>query len=134
MNISWKIEPPAPDQVGEVYLGPFVEGRDTYLVKSREAVEITESVGFEFWHLDHEGRVLGHWRPRFDCDCEYGLRTEYELRDFTLLQLSGRRNDMRVDDDWHWDVRVILNVSRHLDPDGPEARAVRTALAKRQAS
>lgn len=72
--------------------------------------------------------MLGHWRPRFDSDCEYALRTEYELRDLTLLQFSGRRNDSRVDDDWHWDVRVILNITRRLDPDGPEARTLHAAV------
>ncbi len=130
LNISWKDEPPAPDQAGEVYLGPLVEGKDTYLVKSREVVQVIESVGHEFWHLNGDGRMLGHWRPRFDCDCEYGLRTEYELRGFTLLGYSGRCNDMRVDDDYHWTVRVILDVRKKLDPDGPQAKALWAAVGK----
>ena len=81
------------------------------------------SNGHEFWQFDHEGKVLNYLRPRFDCDCEYGLRTEYELRDFTLLKFFGKTNDSRVDDSWHWTVEVILNVDRRLDVDSPEAPA-----------
>ncbi len=121
---------PAPDPAGELFLGPLAQGKDTYVLMSREVVHHLESSGHEFWQFDHEARLLAHWRPRFDSDCEYALRTEYEIRDFTLLQLNGRRNDSRVDDDWHWDVRVILNVSKRLDPDGPEARALAAAIER----
>jgi hypothetical protein len=123
---------PAPDPAGELYLGPLIEGKDSYLLKSREIVHHLESSGHEFWQFDHEGRLLNHWEPRFDCDCEYGLRTEYELRDFTLLELSGRTNDSRVDDDWHWEVRVILNVYRRLEADSPETRAFWQAVTLRR--
>jgi hypothetical protein len=122
---------PAPAAAGELFIGisPLVEGREFYLLKSREIVHHLESSGHEFWQFDHEGKLLDHWRPRFDCDCEYGLRTEYELRDFTLLELSGRTNDMSTHDSWHWTVRVILDVSRRLDPDSPQAKAFWRAVA-----
>ena len=74
--------------------------------------------------------MLNYLRPRFDCDCEYGLRTEYELRDFTLLKFFGKTNDSRVDDSWHWTVEVILNVDRRLDVDSPEAPAFWRAVAR----
>src|SRR5512143_2210832 len=101
---------PEPDESGDLFLGPIVGGGDSYLLKSSKPVSSGESSGHEFWQLDRDAQVLACWRPRYDCDCEYGLRTEYELRDFTLLKLSGKTNDSRTDDSWHWQVDVILNV------------------------
>jgi hypothetical protein len=121
---------PTPDAAGDLFLGPVIQGRKSFLLKSREIIYSLESSGHEFWQFDHEGKVLNYWRPRFDCDCEYGLRTEYELRDFTLLKFFGKTNDSRVDDSWHWTVEVILNVDRRLDVDSPEAPAFWRAVAR----
>jgi hypothetical protein len=95
-----------PDESGELFLGPIGGGEDRYLLKSSRPVFSGESGGHEFWQLDRDGRVLACWRPRYDCDCEYGLRTEYEMRDFTLLELHGKTNDSSADDSWHWQVNV----------------------------
>ncbi len=108
---------------GVLFLGPVIQGQVSYLLKSSKPVSAGESSGHEFWQFDHRGRPLNHWRPRYDCDCEYGLRTEYELRDFTLLEFQGKTNDCSVHDSWHWRVEVILNVSRRLEADSPEAKA-----------
>jgi len=121
---------PVPNEAGELFIGPLVQGKDSYLLKSREIIHSLESSGHEFWHFDHEGRLINHWGPRYDCDCEYGLRTEYELRDFTLLEFRGKTNDSSVHDSWHWNVSVILNVYRPLDADSPEARAFWQAVDK----
>ncbi len=77
---------PEPDASGELFLGPIVGGEDRYLLKSSKPAVFLESSGHEFWQLDRDARVMACWRPRYDCDCEYGLRTEYELRDSRLAR------------------------------------------------
>ena len=62
-----------------------VEGEE-YLIKSKEKIYGHGINCFRFWIVDKDGHVLEEYRSRFDCDCEYGYYTEYEMKEGTLFK------------------------------------------------
>jgi hypothetical protein len=80
---------------------------EEYLIKSKKKDNIGGSECFRFWIVDEEGHVLEEYRIRFDCDCEYGIYTEYEMKEGTLFKYFGRSNDAYTEVLTAWRADVV---------------------------
>jgi hypothetical protein len=102
-----------PDKDGTLF---EVSGaKPHYLLKSKNLENLNGRKSHRFWLLDENGTTLEQYSPKFDCDCEYGIYTIFELRDGTLFEYFGRENDAHTHALCRWKARVMLNVWREVE-------------------
>lgn len=93
-----------------------IHHEDFLLIESAAAETVHEARSHRFWILHKSGAVVGEFGPDYSCNEDYSYRTEYVIKDGTLLEFSGKYNDVAVDRLCTWKVAVICDLSRELAP------------------
>lgn len=113
-------------QAGNQFL-TTIRHEDFLLIESAAAETVHEACSHRFWILHKSGAVAGEFGPNYSCSEDYSYRTEFVLKDGSLLEFSGKYNDVAVDRLCTWKVAVICDLSRELPPIDARVLAFRKA-------
>lgn len=100
---------------------------DFLLIASAVPETIFDAQSHRFWVLHKSGKVVGEFAPAYACHEDYSYRTEYVLKDGTLLEFAGRCNDVAAERLCTWKVAVVCDVSAELPPTDARVTAFRRA-------